>query len=185
LISLRLAADEVAALRESEQEAAARQLGVKRVTFLGYGDRTLVDTLALREQIVRHLRLVRPDVVFTHDPEQPYPPYIAHRDHRVAGRVVLDAIYPDARDRRAFPQHAGGGLEPHLVPHVWLFSSAAPTTWIDISAGLERKIAARLAHISQTVDAAALRTSWQTRAATIGAPMGLEYAEAFVVLDLE
>ena len=49
----------------------------------------------------------------------------------------------------------------------------------------ERKIAARLAHSSQTNDAEALRANWRERAAGIGAPIGVELAEAFVVLDLE
>jgi LmbE family N-acetylglucosaminyl deacetylase len=180
-----LSPEQVGALREAEQESAARQLGVARVTLLRHPDGALADTVDVRERIVRCLRRIRPDVVFTHDPERPCPPYITHRDHRIAGRVALDAIYPDARDRRSFPEHAAEGLEPHVVRQVWLFASAAPDTWIDIGASFDRKIAARLAHVSQTNDAEALRTAWRERAAAIGAPMHLALAEAFVVLHLE
>lgn len=176
---------EVAALREAEQRAAARLLGVRQVEFLRLPDGELEDTRRLRERVVRHLRRVRPEIVFTHDPERPYPPYTTHRDHRVAGRVVLDAVYPAARDRRSFPEHLAQGLEPHAVREVWLFSSAAPDTWVDIAPTVDRKIAARLAHASQTVDPEALREGWRARAATIGAPLGLELAEAFVVLRLD
>jgi LmbE family N-acetylglucosaminyl deacetylase len=177
--------EQVGALREAEQEAAARQLGVRQVTFLRHPDGGLTDAVEVRERIVRCLRRIRPDVVFTHDPERPFPPYVTHRDHRIAGRVALDAIYPDARDQRSFPEHAAEGLEPHVVRQVWLFSSSTPDTWIDISDGFDRKIAARLAHVSQTTDAGALRTSWRERAAAIGTPLGVGLAEAFVVLHLE
>lgn len=180
-----LSSDEVAALREAEQREAARLLGVHDVRFLRYPDGELDDTRALRERVVRAIREGRPDVVFTHDPERPYPPYLTHRDHRVAGRVALDAIYPAARDARSFPEHAAEGLRPHAAREVWLFSSAAPDTWVDSAATFERKLTARLAHHSQTTDPAALRAGWRERAARIGAPAGLALAEAFVVLRLD
>ena len=180
-----LSAAEIGALREAEQLAAARLLGLGDVRFLRHPDGDLEDTRALREQIVRAIREVRPDVVFTHDPERPYPPYVTHRDHRVAGRATLDAVYPAARDRRQFPEHADSGLGPHHVREIWLFSSAAPDTWVDIGPTLERKIAARLAHASQTRDPVALRVGWRERAAQIGAAVGLAAAETFVVLRLD
>ena len=177
-----LAGVDVARLREAEQEEAARRLGARSVTFLRQPDGELEDSAAMRGEVVRQLRRLRPDVVFTHDPEHPYPPYLTHRDHRVAGRLALDAVYPAARDARSFPEHRAEGLAPHAVPQVWLFASAAPRAWVDISATLERKIAARLAHASQTADPDALRSGWRERAARIGAPVGLACAEAFVVL---
>jgi LmbE family N-acetylglucosaminyl deacetylase len=175
---------EVGALREREQREAAERLGVRRVEFLRHLDGELEDSRALREQVVRSVRRLRPDIVFTHDPDRPYPPYTTHRDHRVAGRVVLDAIYPAARDRRSFPEHLAAGLEPHAVQQVWLFCSAAPDTWVDIAKSFDRKLAARLAHRSQTKDADALRANWRDRAAAVGAQVNLGLAEAFVVLHL-
>lgn len=178
-------AAEVAAVRETEQREAARLLGARAVRFLRYPDGDLEETRPLREQVVRTIREVRPDVVFTHDPERPYPPYTTHRDHRAAGRVALDAVYPAARDVRSFPEHLADGLTPHAVREVWLFSSDAPDTWVDVATTFERKLAARLAHASQTADPVALQIAWRERAARIGAPAGLALAEAFVVLSLE
>jgi hypothetical protein len=60
----------------------------------------------------------------------------------------------------------------------------APPTG-DIAAGFERKVAARLAHASQTPDPAALPAGWRERAARIGAPAGLALAEAFTILRLD
>ena len=66
-----------------------------------------------------------------------------------------------------------------------MFSSDLPTSYVDIDAGFERKIAARLAHASQTRDPEALRRGWRERAARIGAEAGLPLAEAFVVIPLD
>jgi len=177
-------AEDVAATRLAEQAAANARLGLSGLRFLGGRDGELEDGPALRASVVRLLREARPAVVFTHDPEHPYPPYITHRDHRVAGRVVLDAVYPMARDHLYFPEQIAEGFEPHAVEQVWLFSTLAPSTAIDITATLERKIDARLEHRSQTGDAAALRVAWRERAAAIGAPYGMAAAETFSVLRL-
>jgi LmbE family N-acetylglucosaminyl deacetylase len=178
-------ADSVARRREREAREAARLLGIADVTFLRYPDGDVENTRELRRALVASIRRWRPTVAFTHDPEQPYPPYLTHRDHRAVGRAVLDAVYPLARDRLSFQELAAEGLEPHAVRELWLFSSSHPTSYVDISAGMERKLAARLAHESQTPDAAALQLGWRERAARIGAEAGLALGEAFVVLGLD
>src|SRR6202162_548008 len=111
----------VARIREREQELAADVLGVKRVAFLRHPDAELVEDLELREELVREIRNSKPDVILTFDPNVPYR---FHPDHRVIGRVALDAAWPSARDPLTFPKagpphetaEAGcfGGLEPPL-----------------------------------------------------------------------
>jgi LmbE family N-acetylglucosaminyl deacetylase len=179
-----LTTDDIARIRMAEQKAAIARLGISGLRFLGWRDGEVADTQTFRGQIVRLLREARPDVVFTHDPEHPYPPYIAHRDHRVVGRVVLDAVYPMARDHLFFPEHLNEGLQPHKVSEAWLFASTAATTAIDITDTLERKIVARLEHRSQTPDPDALRVAWRERAAAIGVPFSLPAAETFAVVRL-
>jgi LmbE family N-acetylglucosaminyl deacetylase len=175
---------EVAALREAEQREAARLLGVHEVHFLRYPDGELEDNRGLREALVRYLRLLRPSAVFTHDPVRPDDPYVGHRDHRITGRAVLDAVYPAARNRRYFPEHRLAGLARYAVPEVWLFGSAAPNAWVDVTATLELKSASRLAHASQTRDPTSLRAGFHSHAASIGAQVGLPLAEAFLVIPL-
>ena len=175
----------VRARREAEAQGAAALLGIETVTFLRAADGEVVNTLTLRAELVKVLRHQRPDVVFTHDPEQPIPAYLCHPDHRAVGRGVLDAVYPLARDRLALPSYpALATLLPHKVKEVWLFASAGAETLVDISTGFDQKIAARLAHVSQTSDAAALRIGWRARAAQVGERAGLPLAEAFTVLQL-
>jgi LmbE family N-acetylglucosaminyl deacetylase len=175
----------VAARREEEQRAACRLVGAEEPVFLRLPDGGLEDDVHPRGLLVREIRRHRPDLLLTHDPVHPWPPYTAHRDHRLAGRVALDAVYPYARDPLHFPEHLhDDGLAPHAVPEVWLFCSAAPDHYMDITAGLDAKIAARLAHASQTSDPDALATAWRRRAEEVGRSAGLPYAEAFKRLIL-
>jgi LmbE family N-acetylglucosaminyl deacetylase len=176
---------DVAATREVEARAAAAALGLADVAFLRRSDGEVENDLALRADLVAAIRRWRPEVVFTHDPERPWPPYLAHRDHRAVGRAALDAVYPLARDHLSFPDHAEQGLAPHAVGQIWLFASDAPDSIVDVAAGFERKLAARLAHGSQTSDPAALVAGWRRRAAEVGASVGLALAEAFVLLRLD
>ncbi len=176
---------QVGAQREQEAQEAARRLGISEVCFLRCPDGDVEDTRDLRAKVVGWIRRWQPAVLFTHDPEHPYPPYITHRDHRMVGRVTLDAVYPLARDRLVFPEQEAAGLKPHKVSRVWLFSSDQPNSYVDISAGLDKKISARLAHRSQTADPAALAKSWRERAARIGEEAGLSLGEAFTILSLD
>lgn len=175
---------EVAETRIQEQRSAAARLGIRAVRFLGARDGEVEETSELLGTIVRMLRGFRPEIVFTHDPEYPFPPYITHRDHRVVGRVVLNAVYPAARDHMYFPEQIAAGLEPHSVCAVWLFASTVASTAVDISSTLERKIVARLEHHSQTDSPDDLRVAWRDHAAAIGGQFGLAAAESFTVVEL-
>ena len=173
---------QIALQREAEARAAATLLGLSEVEFLRYPDGEVENTRDLRRDLVFWIRRWRPAILFTHDPEHPLPPYLSHRDHRVVGRAALDAVYPLARDRLVFPEHEAAGLAPHAIGAVWLFASSCADSFVDISPTFEHKVAARLAHESQTSDPESLRESWMARAAEIGSPVGLPMAEVFTVL---
>ena len=149
---------QVARLREQEQERAAQILGVHDVRFLRHADAELVEDLALREQFVREIRATRPDVLLTFDPNVPYR---FHPDHRVVGRVGLDAAWPCARDPLTYPK-AG---PPHETAEAWCFGSVQPTLEVDVREVLDTKIKARLAHASQTGNPATLARRWRSMAA--------------------
>ena len=146
--------DELARLREREQEAAAFVLGVKRVAFLRHPDAELIENLELRQEFVREIRNSMPDVLLTFDP---HGGYRYHPDHRVVGRVALDAAWPSARDPLTYPE-AGA---PHETAEAWCVAGLDPNLEIDVSDVLEEKIEARLAHASQTPKPAALRGRWR------------------------
>ena len=103
----------------------------------------------------------------------------------MVGRAVLDAVYPLARDPLNFPELREQGLAPHAVREAWLFASGMAGVYVDITPGFARRIAARLAHASQTPDPVALPAAWRRRAAEIGTVAQVELAEAFTVLRLD
>jgi LmbE family N-acetylglucosaminyl deacetylase len=133
-------------IREKEQIAAANLLGVKEVIFLGYPDQGLEETPQFRKDIVKQIRRFRPETVVTADP---YRRYIWHRDHRITGRVTLDAVFPYARDRLSYPDLLEEGLEPHKVKEVLLWASENINHRLDITNTFPLKLNALREHKSQ------------------------------------
>lgn len=141
-----MTSERLAPIREAEQRAAAKTLGVKDVVFFGYPDGGVEDTVEGRGQVVRLIRVFRPDVIITMDP---WRRYNQHRDHRNTGTMTLDAVYPYARDRLSFPEHEQEGLEPHKVGEVFIATPEEPDTFIDIEPYIDMKIDALRCHKSQ------------------------------------
>jgi LmbE family N-acetylglucosaminyl deacetylase len=178
---------ELAALREREQRAAADLLGYEGVTFLHGPDGGLANDLALRELLVREIRTFRPDAVLATDPETIFHGRhgVNHTDHRAAGMAAVDASYPAARNPMAFPWLARAGLVAHRVRRLYLFWSNQPDAWIDVTATLDRKLAALRTHESQISDMVALEGRVRARATEMGALLGVAAADAFRVIVID
>jgi LmbE family N-acetylglucosaminyl deacetylase len=142
---------ELATTRECEQRNACNVLGVKSVTFLGYQDATLVPDLALRRELTRVIRRIKPDVLMCQDPTMRYggQRYINHPDHIAAGEASLAAVFPSARDVKTFPELLDEGLEPHITPEVYIYGAREADLWEDITCSIDTKIAALREHKSQ------------------------------------
>ena len=174
---------QMGALRRDEQRAAAAEVGVHDVTFLGHPDGRLVPSLELRRDIARVIRRFRPHRVLAPSPERWWDRiYASHPDHLAAGEAAVCAVYPDARNPFAHPELVEEGLEPHTVAEVWLMASPTVTVVVDTSAAIDRKIAALRCHRSQVGDgeqvAARVREWGMATAAEAGLPEGAA-AEAF------
>ncbi len=178
---------DMALLRRAEQTAAAKCVGVHDLRFLGYPDGRVEPTIALRKDLARVIRQVRPGRVVSPSPDRNYARIGAsHPDHRAVGSAALDAVYPDARNQFAFPELlADEGLEPWTVKEVWLMASPQAEHYVDITATFSNKVAALRAHESQTgnmEDLEKFLRGWLSRAAqAAGLPEG-HLAEAFQVL---
>ena len=148
-----MTAQKLVPLRREEQRAAARVVGVKEVFFLDYVDGELRYTPDLMRDVVRHIRRLQPHVVFTHDPGQIVRNlFINHPDHRCAGEVAIDAVYPMARNRPSFPELLKEGLEPFSVKEIYLWTASDSNFEVDISSVLETKFQALREHKSQFSD---------------------------------
>ena len=175
----RVTSEQLVSIRAEEQRRAAQVLGVRAVEFLGYEDGELEDTRDLRRDVTREIRRWRPDLIITLNPHRTYNNFPGwHRDHRVTGRVVLDCVYPLARDRLAFPE-LSREYEPHSVHEVHFIQWEQPRLVVDISETMEMKLEAIRCHASQITDFKDFEARMRNRAAILGQEKGYAYAEGF------
>lgn len=165
---------QMAAIRRDEQRAAAAQVGVCDVTFLGYPDGRLTVSIDLRRDISRVIRRFRPQRVLAPSPERMWDRIFAsHPDHLAAGEAATSAVYPDARNPFAHPELLAEGLEPHTVTELWLMATPTASIAVDTSATIERKIAALRSHRSQVGDGEAMAGRIREWGAATAAGAGL------------
>jgi LmbE family N-acetylglucosaminyl deacetylase len=144
---------EIPGIRRAEQTAAAGEVGVTDVIFLGYPDGRVEATLDLRRDLARVIRQARPERVVSPSPERMWERVFAsHPDHLAVGEAALCAVYPDARNPFAFPELAQSGFDPHVVREVWMMASPRGDTFVDVTATFDKKVAALRAHVSQETD---------------------------------
>ena len=171
--------ERLAPIRAEEQRRAARVLGVERVEFLRYEDGEVEDTRDLRRDLTRQIRRWRPDLIITLNPRRTYDNFPGwHRDHRITGRVVLDCVYPLARDHLSFPELLPGH-QPHKVREVYVIQWEQPGLVVDITDTMEVKLEAIRCHASQVGDFKTVEARMRKRAATLGKEKGYACAEGF------
>ncbi len=173
-------------IREKEQSAANELLGIRKTIYLRLPDGELEPTVALRKEVTRHIRIYKPDVVVTGDPQGVFygNGYINHPDHRAAAQLATYAVFPSAGSRLVFADLLAEGLEPHNVKRLYLHGPEKPDVWVDISGSIELKIAALKKHTSQLRDwdPEKMIREW---AAEEGKEKGMQYAEAYKVMILQ
>ncbi len=171
--------EKLGALREAEQLAAAKAVGVSDVTFLRHNDGEVEANIAMRRELAHVIRKGRPDIVFTFDPWQHYQ---VHPDHRAIGQAALDAV-ADARMPMYYPEQITAEVRDHRVRDVYFFATEHPNHWVDITATIEKKIAALKCHASQVGDRD-MGEVMRARARAVGQEHGMFYAEAFKHLPM-
>ena len=183
--------EELTATRYQEQRCAAAKLGVKDITFLGFRDGHCEPNVELRRAITADIRRRRPDLVLTHAPVRVLVTQGIggfHPDHLAVGEATLAAVYPDARNPRAYRELLSEGLEPHKVREVWLPGYAEADHYVEITPELlELKIEAIMCHSSQFqkpgIEDGAPGKWIRDRARAVGEKAGYEYAEGFRRLE--
>jgi len=179
---------EIGGIRQAEQRAAGKELGVEEMVFLGYPDGQLTPSFDLRRDISRVIRQVRPQRLVMQSPEINWERIgSSHPDHRAAGEAALCAVYPDARNPFTHLELAAEGLEAWAVPETWVMAAGAGADhYVDITDTFERKLAALRQHASQTAhmeDLEGMLRGWSGRIAKLaGLPDG-RLAEGFRRVD--
>jgi LmbE family N-acetylglucosaminyl deacetylase len=178
---------ELARIRARETAEGARVLGLASATVLDVHDGDLENTPEIRAEVVRAIRRVRPTTVVSCDPTAWFfeNRYYNHSDHRMAGVIALDAVFPGAGNPHYFPDHLQEGLDPHDVAHVWLGWTLEPNHREDVTGFLETKLAALAEHHSQLAEGIRFFEDELTKEAEeAGGSIGARHAEEFRVLDL-
>jgi LmbE family N-acetylglucosaminyl deacetylase len=170
--------------RYTEQRPPGALLGVAEVVFLGFADGTLSADVTLRRALTREIRRHRPELVLTHQPLRSltFPIGASHPDHLATGEAALGAVYPDARNPRAYPDLLAEGLPAHRVDEVWVPGHEHTDLYVDVGDHARRKLDAILCHRSQfaaTTDPMADLGWVVDRMRSNGTAAGCTHAEAF------
>ena len=169
-------------LRAHEAAAAAEVLGVSQRANAGLPDGHLANTDGARAVVVEWLRKFRPRVVLI--------PWKVgrHPDHRVAAELLRDACF--LAGLRNYPA-AGDPHKPTKVCYALAFreDTVKPTFVVDITAQIDRKVAAVACYASQfdgTTQAGELQPTGQplpdlirTQSAHYGSLIRRGYGEPF------
>jgi LmbE family N-acetylglucosaminyl deacetylase len=175
--------DKLCALRHVEQQNAANVIGARAVHFMDLPDGYLIPDLNLRRDVVREIRRHKPDILVTCDPQNLFAPHgINHPDHRAAGQVVLDAVFPAAGNLVYFPELLNEGFQPHMPKEVWCSLTSQPNTAIDVTEFWEVKMQAIFEHKTQVQDADKLRERFKSRRTEDSTEENPRYEEKFRVV---
>ncbi len=181
--------DRIGGIRQAEQRAAAKELGVEDLVFLGYPDGRLTASIELRRDISRVIRQRRPQRLVMQSPERNWGRIgSSHPDHLAAGEAAIAAVYPDARNPFAHLELAAEGLQAWTVSEVWVMAGGGGVAnhYVDVTDTFDRKLAALRAHASQTAhmdDLEARLRGWlSVNAVAAGLPEG-RLAEVFRLVD--
>jgi LmbE family N-acetylglucosaminyl deacetylase len=176
--------DVLARERSGELQASSALIGTASVSNLDLRDGELVDSAEFRSTLVQFVRRLRPDVVCGHDPSAVFfgQDYFNHRDHRIAGAAVLDAVAPAA----ALPHYFPDAGPAHQVTTMLLSGTLEPDEWVDVTDTVEIKAAAVECHRSQFAG----QGGWageavRRRASEEGRHAGAAFAEGFRRLNLD
>ncbi len=144
---LSMTSDVLVPIRSAEQREAAGVIGVKNLVALDHPDGELEADRRFLGEVVEAIRTYRPEVVLCHDPFRTRG--FNHRDHRMVGITVMDAIYPYARDHLHFPEQIAKGLGTHKVKHLLFWGADSPNTVVDVSTVIDVQLDALSRHRSQ------------------------------------
>jgi LmbE family N-acetylglucosaminyl deacetylase len=172
--------DKLATVRREESIAAAQVVGVEDVQFLGYRDGYVEHTLDLRRDVARVFRQKRFIVM---DP-QPIPGawFVNHPDHRAIGQACLDITVTAGTTVGHFPELMDEGLEPwRELREIYIGGPGGGEFAVDISATIDRKIAALKCHASQ-VSEWDVETAVRSWTQVNGREHGYAHAELFHVI---
>jgi LmbE family N-acetylglucosaminyl deacetylase len=133
-------AAEAAQALKRDQAAAGQFIGVKEQYWLNYPDAGNYDYFAVRRDVLKYIRVLQPDFVFTADP---WLTYEAHRDHIQTGLASAEAVlFANLIKIPSSDPAVDAAYQPHAIQGVAFYYTREPNRIIDVTATWGRKLAA-------------------------------------------
>lgn len=156
----KISSTDLAKLRMTEDHESLNVLGIKNEddVYLHINDGEIENDLVTIGKIARQIRLFKPDVIITHNPQDMIITFdknnnwVNHRDHRNTGKSAIDAAYPYSRDTLFFPEHfKENGVTSHKVVEFLLvdYYSHPDLIYIDVADFVDIRTKALACHASQ------------------------------------
>lgn len=136
VIDDKLTLEEATRRLRAEQAESGAEIGVKGQYWLGYPDAGPFDHFDVRRGIIQHIRMLRPDFIFTVDP---WTPYEAHTDHIRTGRAAAEATILYSLTRLTTEPEVDAAYQPHEIQGIVFYHSWVPNTYFDITHSREKK----------------------------------------------
>lgn len=123
-----------------DQFAAGKIVGVKEQYWLGYPDAGEYDYFAVRRDLLKYIRMLQPDFVFTADP---WLTYEGHRDHIQTGLATSEAVmFAGLTKIASSDPTVDAAYKGHDVRGIVFYYTREPNYIADISSTWETKVSA-------------------------------------------
>jgi LmbE family N-acetylglucosaminyl deacetylase len=177
-----LSPEAAAAALKEDQFAAGEIIGVKEQYWLGYPDTGPYDYYDVRRDLLKYLRLLQPDFVFT---VNPWLTYEGHRDHVQTGLAATEAVMFAGLTKVASSDPAvDAAYRGHDIRGVVYYYTRDPNYIADITPTWDEKLAAVCCYKTQFEpdDMEQLLMALDLKSRQIAAETGFERGEPLKVL---
>ena len=131
-----LSDEQATTVLRGEQARAGKEIGVVEQVWLEFADAGEWDYFAVRRELIKQIRRLRPDFLFTVDP---WLPLEMHQDHLRVGRAVAEASFLHGMRRMRVDPEIDAAYQPYAIAGVVFYFTAEPTLCFDIGAVRQRK----------------------------------------------
>lgn len=140
VVDTSLSNEDAAQSLKRDQFEAAKIVGVKEQYWLGYPDAGEYDYFAVRRDILKYIRILKPDFIFTCDP---WLTYEAHRDHIQTGLATSEAVmFAGLTKIASSDPQIDAAYEEHEIQGIAFYFTREPNYIANITPTWEEKIGA-------------------------------------------